>query len=63
MSDSDRAHLQALLTKASILEAARQRAAKANDRVAETAALLELDALRRAYHAAAEAAQHPRDPT
>ena len=51
-SARDRAHLQAILTKASVLEAARQRAARAKDVAAETAALLELARLREAYQAA-----------
>jgi hypothetical protein len=53
---ADRAQLQAILTKASVLEAARQRAARAKDVAAEAAAQLELARLREAYRAA-EAAQ------
>jgi hypothetical protein len=49
----DRAHLAALLTRAAVIEAARQRAAKAGDTVAETACERELEGLRRAYYAAA----------
>ena len=40
---------------AAILEAARQRASKAGDVTAETAALRELEALRRAYCVSGEA--------
>ena len=47
---TDRAYQQAILTKAATLEAARQRAARANV-IAETAALLELAKLREAYRA------------
>jgi hypothetical protein len=52
----DRVHLAAILTRAAILEAARQRASKAGDVTAETAALLELAQLRQAYRAAGAAA-------
>jgi hypothetical protein len=48
----DRAHLAAILTRAAILEAARQRASKAGDVTAETAPLAELAKLREAYRAA-----------
>ena len=62
MSDSNRAHLAALLTRASVLEAVRQRAAKANDHTAELAALIELDALRREYRAAESGSQSQKPP-
>jgi len=59
MAMHDRAHLQALLTRAAIVEAAHQRASKAGDTDAKTAAVFELDQLREAYRAAevAQAAQ------